>query len=187
MQLTRARHHHVQLIGGAIDEKVVTAALAQRFEVRQQRRTETDQDRDHDAQRHRPAVELQRIVEHPGVAAHDGVLDAAKQEAPAADLDLGGESKARHALLDDVQSCMDGVDRLGHVFAVDLAELLDAEAVEVHRPGQAHVPVLLTGLDQLPGVTTVARDVERRLAVERALVQQRGRLEHPLGRLLAER
>ena len=89
-QLIGARDHDVELIGGAVDEKCVAAALSERFEVRQQRRAQADHHRDDDAGGHRAAVELQRIVEHAGVAAHDRVLDPAQQEAPAADLDLGG-------------------------------------------------------------------------------------------------
>src|SRR5882757_2967849 len=95
--------------------------------------------------------------------------------------------KPAMVLLDDAQPRVHGIDGFGHVFPVDLTELLDAEAVEFDRAGQAHVPVLLAGLDELPGVTTVARDVERRLSVESALAQQGGGLQRPLARLLAQR
>jgi len=146
MKKAAARHDDVELIGGAVDQQAVFTALAQWLEVRQQRGAKADQHGDDDADRHRATVELQRIVEHARVAAHDRVLDAAEQEAPPADLDLGGESKACHVSVADVQSCVDAVDRRGHVLATDLTELLDVEGVEVHRARQAHVASLLAGL-----------------------------------------
>ena len=107
-QLTGAGHHHIELVGAAVDEKGVAAPLSEWLEVRKEARAEADEDRDGDSGRYRPAVELQRIVEHPGVPPHDCVLDAAQQEAPTADLDLGGKPKTRHRLLADTQAPMDG-------------------------------------------------------------------------------
>ena len=95
-QLAVPRHHHVELIGAAVDEEGIPAALAQRLEVGQQCRAQADEDRDHDAERDCAAVELQRIVEHAGVAPHDRVLDPTQQESPTADLDLGGQPETRH-------------------------------------------------------------------------------------------
>src|SRR5882672_9133674 len=72
----------------------------------------------------------------------------------------------------DVQTCVDAVDGGGHVFAIDLAELFDAEGVEVERACQAHIASLLAGLHQLACVPAVACDVESGLVVEGALTEQ---------------
>ena len=86
----------------------------------------------------------------------------------------------------DVQSTVNRSDRGRDVVAVDLTELTDVEAVEVQRPGQAHVTGLLAGLHQRPRIPTVTRDVERRFAVDGVLAQQEGSLEYLLDRVIAE-
>src|SRR6201999_955335 len=111
-----------------------------------------DQCRDDDADRGRPAVERQRVVEHAGVAANDGMFQAPKQATPAAYLDLGGEPNTCHALLGDVEATVYRDDRLGHVVAVDLAETIRVKVFEVDGLGQSDVAVLLASLHQLTRV-----------------------------------
>ncbi len=58
------------------------------FEVRQQRGTRQNQDRDDDAKSDRAALELQRVVKHRVSWRIDGVFEPAQQKTPAANLNL---------------------------------------------------------------------------------------------------
>lgn len=62
----------------------------------------------------RAAVELQRVVKHPGVPAHDGVFEPAQQKTPAANLNLGGEAKP-HSSFSHVEVCVHRGDSLRHI------------------------------------------------------------------------
>ncbi|CFR95055.1 Uncharacterised protein [Mycobacterium tuberculosis] len=112
MQLSGQQH--VKLVGRAVGEQAGAAEFALWFEVRQQRGTRQNQDRDDDAKSDRAAVELQRVVKHPGVPAHDGVFEPAQQKTPAANLNLGGEAKP-HSSFSHVEVCVHRGDSLRHI------------------------------------------------------------------------
>ena len=93
------------------------------------------------------------------------MLDSAEQEAPAANLNLGGKANPGHGLLSHLQPAMDRRDCLGHVVAGLGGQFLGVEVFQVRRPGQSQVAALFGRLDQLPCVPPVSGDVQCRFTV----------------------